>query len=407
MTTLREFARNQLKRWTSLGDSYFWAFTIGVVVTQLAEPMRGHSWATLVLCFAMAVIVDVAAAHPWIGLTAAVAVQLWACAIGWAPTVAIGGVVVCAGDALRRRGERRRGAVPWWVAALVAPAVVVLVPEWLHWPASPVFHSVAARNADNAEVILIAAVLLRGEWRSLTNLLTGARSRAEEAEVERDRAAADERARIARELHDVVAHQMSVVVTQAQGAAAVAEADPAQARRALETIASTARNGLVEMRRLVDVDRSAPTAVNIEEPQPGLAYQDYARLADAAEAAGLQHVSFTFDFGDRRNNDVPPGVAVSAYRLIQESITNAAKHSPGSTLELNVVVGDDEVRIDVVNGPPTAPPADIPGSGVGLVGMRERVEFFGGTLQTGPTAAGGWSVRATFPIVPEDPAWPD
>jgi signal transduction histidine kinase len=218
----------------------------------------------------------------------------------------------------------------------------------------------------------------------------------------RQDAIAEERGRISRELHDVVAHQMSVVVSQAQGAHAIVDTDPARARNALETISATTREALTEMRRLVAVDRSdAPPPTEVEDPQPGLAYDDYARLAQGAEDAGLQDVSFNLTSDGK--TDVSNSVALSAYRLIQESITNAAKHAPGATLAVNADMDAHRLRVEVVNGPAGGPPSDIPGSGVGLVGMQERVAFFGGTFVAGPTPEGGWSVVATFPTLETPP----
>src|SRR5207248_11403581 len=113
------------------------------------------------------------------------------------------------------------------------------------------------------------------------------------------------------------------------------------------------------------------------------------RLASTAEAAGLE-VEMRVELDDA----VPAGIALSAFRTIQEALTNAAKHSPGSTAKVSVRSGDGALVVEATNGPATRATADIPGSGVGLIGMRERVDVFGGTLETGPTTDGGWSVVA-------------
>jgi signal transduction histidine kinase len=216
------------------------------------------------------------------------------------------------------------------LAAIAAACVLIAyAPRLLGWPSTAIFAG-SGNRADPFQTVayLIGAVSLR------TNLIGAvlARRRAESA---RDTAAAAERARIARELHDVVAHQMTVFVAQAQGAEVLVDSDPRQVRTALRTITNTTRDALVEMRRLVDVARpETPASVDVEQPQPGLAYDDYARLAEGAEAAGLTDVSFRLNrSGDR---DPPAGVSLSVYRLIQEAVTNAAKHSPGATLDVGV-----------------------------------------------------------------------
>lgn len=394
--------KNAIKRRiVDSGSPSFWAILIGILLVQ-DHTVRHENWAWILgALVVLSALLDYAATRPLQALAGCCAVELVMCAVGQAPTVTIGYVVVAAAFVFDRRISirgPRRGLI-----ALGALTIVGVVPTILHLRASPVFRG-AAQHVDAATTVslLAVAMFLRSEWDAVDVLLRGERDRRVATEAERDSAAADERARIARELHDVVAHQMSVVVTQAQGAAAVAESDPSRAKRALETIASTARNGLVEMRRLVQVDRSAPPAPMVEQPQPGLSFDDYARLAESAEAAGLQDVQFHIDV--RESSDVAPGVALSAYRLIQEAVTNAAKHSPGATLTVAARAENKQLHIEVVNGAATRPPADIPGSGVGLIGMRERVEFFGGSLETGPTADGGWSVRASFPTLEAPPS---
>lgn len=395
--------KNAIKRRiVDTGSPTFWAIVIGVLLVQDHNGKHENLWWLVATLVVMSGLLDLATTRPVLALACCSAVELVNCAAGQAPTIAIGYVVVAAAFVFDRRISAR--APRRGLLALGALIVVGSAPTVLHLRASPIFSGPAKHvDAVSTFILLAAAMFLRSEWDAVDVLFRGERERRVETETERDRAAADERARIARELHDVVAHQMSVVVTQAQGAAAIVNTDPTTARRALDKIATTARDGLVEMRRLVQVDRPSAPVVDVEQPQPGLSLDDYARLAEAAEAAGLTDVRFGLHVNDP-DAELPPGVALSAYRLVQEAVTNAAKHSPGATFAVEAIAENGILRIDAVNGPAQRPPADIPGSGVGLIGMRERVEFFGGTLETGPTADGGWSVRATFPTLEAPPS---
>jgi signal transduction histidine kinase len=237
--------------------------------------------------------------------------------------------------------------------------------------------------------------------------------RAARLERERDAqaqvAAAAERARIARELHDVVAHNVSVMVVQADGAGYALDTSPEQAREALDAIARTGRQALAEMRSLLGVLRSADDDPAELAPQPGI--DQLAGLLEQARAAGFP-VSFAVEGVPRA---LPAGAALAAYRIVQESLTNARKHAgPGATAavtlrfceeQLVIKVADDgkggqvaEARRGVDAARRAAAAADEL-AGHGLVGMRERVEAHGGTVVAGPRAGGGWRVTATLPLV--------
>lgn len=201
-----------------------------------------------------------------------------------------------------------------------------------------------------------------------------------------ERGAEDERRRIAREMHDVVAHSLAVVVSHAEAGRMVVVRSPDRAGEILGTIADTGREALAEMRGLLGVlrDDDAPTG-----PQPGLA--DVAALVDRMRAAGL---AVEYDGADLPA--VPPGVGLTAYRVVQESLTNVARHArPGSSARVRVERRTDCLWVVVADdggaGPAVAPP------GRGLTGMRERVEAVGGALEAGP-AGSGWEVRARMPL---------
>ena len=224
-------------------------------------------------------------------------------------------------------------------------------------------------------------------------------ARAARLERERDAqaqvAAAAERARIARELHDVVAHNVSVMVVQADGASYAIDSSPDRARDALAAISATGRQALAEMRSLLGVLRSASdSAVGNADlaPQPGI--EQLSGLLAQARATGLP-VSFTVEGVPRQ---LPRGTALTAYRVVQESLTNARKHGGAAvTATVTLRFCEDEVAI-IVTDDGMATPKEGDGQGHGLIGMRERVELFGGTVSTGPKPGGGYRVRVTLPV---------
>ena len=210
----------------------------------------------------------------------------------------------------------------------------------------------------------------------------------EEGEAAR-RAAADERLRIAQELHDVVAHSLGVIAVQAGVGMHVIDRDPAEARRALEHISTTSRSSLAEIRRLLGMVRSGDGLAL--EPAPGLA--DLDRLAHELGAAGLA-VSLDVDIDGL--TDVPPGVELAAYRIVQESLTNAVRHAVAQHATVRVSTDAGSLRVTVTDdgrGRPDQRRSD----GHGLVGMRERVAVYGGNLEVGPLDTGGFRVAATLP----------
>ncbi len=236
----------------------------------------------------------------------------------------------------------------------------------------------------------------------------GLEERAVTAERERDHlatiAVAQERATIARELHDVVAHSMAVMIVQADGASYALDRDPEQARVAIKQVAATGRDALEDMRRLVGVLRGGdePDAADVDRRRAGL--DQLAALADRARSAGLE-LSVTED-GDRPG--LPPAVELTVFRVVQEALTNVLRHAgPGARVALALRYRPGRVGVEVtddgggrlVAAPPRAasPGTGGPGAGHGLVGMRERVAVHGGTFAAGPRLGGGWYVTAEVP----------
>lgn len=200
-----------------------------------------------------------------------------------------------------------------------------------------------------------------------------------------DRAAADERRRIAREMHDVVAHSLAVMVSQAEGGRLVVPGKPERAAEILTTIADTGREALTEMRGLLGVlrDDDLPT-----EPQPGLA--DLPALVERVRAAGVE-----IEFSTDDDLQVPPAVALTVYRVVQEALTNVTRHAGRRpTARVTVEQTADGIGVLITN---TGTVPATRGSGRGLAGMRERVDTVGGTLESGP-ADGGWRVSVRVPL---------
>jgi signal transduction histidine kinase len=215
--------------------------------------------------------------------------------------------------------------------------------------------------------------------------------RAELLEREREErahaAVAEERARIARELHDIVSHNVSVMVVQAEAAEEVLEKQPARAGEPLRRIQRTGREALAEMRRMLGVLRDGEGSALA--PQPSLGNLD-ALVAQMSEA-GVP-VSLRIE-GDAR--PLPAGIELTAYRVVQEALTNTLRHAGPTQVDVVLRHGDGQIEIEVIDGGRGS--ASVDGSGQGLVGMQERVRLYGGSLEAGPRAEGGFRVRATLP----------
>ena len=222
-----------------------------------------------------------------------------------------------------------------------------------------------------------------------------AKKRAAEAEREREErartAVAEERTRIARELHDVVGHSVSVMTVQASAVRRLLRPEQEREREALLIVERTGREALAEMRRMVGVLRH-PEEGPALAPQPSLDHVE--RLVEQAREAGLS-VELRVE-GDPR--PLPAGVDLTGYRLVQEGLTNALKHARAERAQVVVCYGDGDLEVTVNDDGRGAGSGD--GGGHGLMGMRERVAVFGGELEAGPRAEGGYRLRAKLPVVP-------
>lgn len=214
--------------------------------------------------------------------------------------------------------------------------------------------------------------------------------------AERALAASDERARIAREMHDVVAHTLSVVVAQADGGRFAGASNPAEAARALETIADVGRSALAEMRSLLGVLRESDAGAAMG-PQPSLA--DVPTLVAAMRDGGLA-VSYVTTGTPRT---VPIGAGLAVYRIVQEALTNVLKHAGPAVTAFVQLQWEADAVIVTVSDDGRGAAARNDGAGSGVEGMRERTIVFSGTLDAGPKAGGGYLVRARLPLGGSNP----
>jgi signal transduction histidine kinase len=230
--------------------------------------------------------------------------------------------------------------------------------------------------------------------------VAGLEERAATAERERDHlariAVADERAAIARDLHDVVAHSLAVMIVQADGAGYALDAEPDQAQAAMKQVADTGRDALEDMRRLVGVLRGTGDGPAVDDGHRRVTLDQLGALVERARSAGLP---IDLEVSGVRP-PLPPGMELTVYRLVQEALTNVLRHAgSGARGRLTVRYSATSLEVEMVDdgGGILAGQPERPG-GHGLVGMRERVAVHGGAFEAGPVLGGGWRVRAAIPL---------
>jgi signal transduction histidine kinase len=310
------------------------------------------------------------------------------------PTVAGLAAQVIASYRLGRMGELGRAAGP---RADPQPAGAQLLAAVVAAP----FLVLALASHGSVAAILLASLVPAAAGtgialRARAEAVRQSAARAVLADTLTEHLARGERARIARELHDVVAHHISVIAVQAETARLTTQGLPAAGTQRFAEIGDTARAGLTEMRRLLGVLREdVGDAVGDRHPQPGLS--QLAQLIDTARETLGTGVRLIVS-GPVASFD--PGVELAAYRIVQEALTNARRHAPGAAVDVELRYDDDTLRLRVRdNGP--GPPATADGSGHGLAGMRERAATVGGSLRTGAAPGGGFLVEAVLPAKPE------
>jgi signal transduction histidine kinase len=277
-----------------------------------------------------------------------------------------------------------------WPARIVAALAGMLVISQ-PWAGGSIADQVTRVIGGAVLVLLPGAIGILVRTRAL--LLAALRDRAERAEAERELMARDavltERTRIAREMHDVVGHRVSLMVLQS-GAIEMAAADRGRVEQLARQVQTAGRQALEELRQMVGVLRAEELGdATPLVPQPGLA--DLARLVAEAREAGM-----TVELGPLPGSPVDPAVGRAAFRIVQEALTNAAKHAPGAPVCVTVERPDGELVVRVVSGPGITP-AEPAGGGYGLVGLAERVRTLGGRLNAEPRLDGGFAVEAVLP----------
>jgi signal transduction histidine kinase len=283
-------------------------------------------------------------------------------------------------------GRRWRGAVAFATMSLAMGVAVGLQPPGM----------ITASTWVSTFLALLVAWLAGENLRSRQARWAALQERAARLEAEREerarQAVTEERLRIARELHDVVAHAMSVIAVQAGVANHVIDSRPDLARTALATVETNTRAALVEMRRLLGVLRQGDEPSASLTPTPGLGEVD--RLVNQFSEAGLRVRVRT----EGMSEGMPDGVHLSAFRIVQEGLTNVLRHG-GPEADVLISHEPGQVRITVRDGgrPPGTAPTAVRGPGHGLLGMRERVAVFGGTFTAGPRPDGGFGLEATLP----------
>jgi signal transduction histidine kinase len=325
---------------------------------------------------------------PGVVLASCVASGLAFVALGLPPVV-LGVAILVAVYSVAAYGER-------WVslaglaAAAVGSAAVQLTPGRFQMP-TPVTNT-----------LILGAAWLLGHFVDVRRAYTDQLERTAELERARAeaarRAVAEERLRLARELHDVVAHSISVIAVQSGVGAHVAASQPEEAAKALAAIEATSRAALIELRRLLGVLRQEGEPQGSLAPVPGLADLD-ALLTEVAKAGLAVRLRV-----EGTPWQLPAGVDLSAYRIVQEALTNVVKHAGEARAQVTIGYGDQDVTVEVTDDGlgVTAPAGDgRVRVGHGLIGMRERVQVFGGELEAGPRPGGGFRVAARLPLAGE------
>jgi signal transduction histidine kinase len=383
---------------------------------DLGYSFRGGDWLGVLLLAGETLTLSWRRRHPLIVLGVSTASAVALLLVGFPPTVADLAMVVATYSLAAH--SPRRTAIIGGAAFMVALGGILVVAglKYTHDATRPQDYVV---NFATFAFAWFLGVLQRGRHQHTAELERLNRQLASERESRARGAVAEERSRIARELHDVIAHAVSVMVVQAGAARRVTDSRPDQAKDAMTLIESTGRQALAEMRDLVGVLRDVDEPTSLD-PQPRLG--DVATLVERSRAAGLD-VTLEVE-GEPR--PLPTGIDLSAYRIVQEALTNVRKHAGPATAEVRVRYGTLDLQIEVVDdgrGPLGRPLGSLNGNGDradrgdgggngrdrgdrgcdegrgnGLIGMRERVALYGGRLEVGPMPPRGFRVLAHLPL---------
>ncbi|RLP96526.1 sensor histidine kinase [Micromonospora sp. CV4] len=358
-------------------------------------------WAATLVGVGMAVAVLFRRSRPGAVTVVVAVLALVQVAAQWGPLPYDVAVLIALYSVVKYGERLRDGVLAGAVAAVGVVLAAVQTRNVVNWWAMALWYALVTG------AVWLVALNVRTRRLYVLTLEERASTLEREREAESRAAVAEERTRIARELHDVVAHSMAVMIVQADGARFMLDRDPEQARTAVKVVADTGRQALEEMRRLVGVLRDAgPTgaggpAVGADPEHRRLALAELPDLLARFRDAGLR-IRHTVD---GEPPALPPGLELTIYRVVQEALTNALKHAGvGAEVELTVAYTTDAVVVRVVDdgqGRPVVSPA--PTGGHGLLGMRERVTVYDGSLTAGARLAGGWQLEVRLPL-PSEPA---
>ncbi|WFE65642.1 sensor histidine kinase [Micromonospora sp. WMMD714] len=378
--------------------------SILVTTAQPATSAVPGGWAVALVGLAMAVALLFRRGHPSLVATVVAGLALIQVLAGWGPLPYDLAVLIALYSVVKYADRLRDGVLAGAVAAVGVLLAASQAGANVVWWATAIYFGLVTGG------VWLAALNVRTRRLYVLSLEERAATLEREREAEARAAVVGERARIARELHDVVAHSMAVMIVQADGARLLFDRDPETARHAVKVVADTGRQALEEMRRLVDVLREPQPPEPATDPDATAPTGDpERRRATVAELPAL--VGRFRDAGLRvryRAEDVPatlpPGLDLTVYRVVQEALTNALKHAGvGADVTVGLGVEDDLVVRVTDDGRGRTPVRPAPSGGHGLVGMRERVGVYDGRLVAGPRRGGGWQVEVRLPL----PSTPD
>ncbi|MEU7677966.1 sensor histidine kinase [Micromonospora taraxaci] len=372
-----------------------------VLVSVASAVNQPGGWAATLVGVGMAVALLFRRTHPSAVTVVVAALALVQVVAEWGPLVYDVAVLIALYSVVKYGERLRDGVLAGAVAAVGVLLAAAQTPGVIQWWVTALWYALVTG------AVWLVALNVRTRRLYVLSLEERATTLEREREAEFRAAVAEERTRIARELHDVVAHSMAVMIVQADGARFMLDRDPAQARTAVKVVADTGRQALEEMRRLVGVLRDAGPGggdgpvVAADPEHRRLALAELPDLLARFDDAGLRIRSTVTGTPPA----LPPGLELTVYRVVQEALTNALKHAGvGAGVEVVLTYGDDAVLVRVLDnglGRPLVSPA--PSGGHGLLGMRERVTVYDGSLTAGPRAVGGWQVEVRLPL-PSEPA---
>lgn len=351
---------------------------VAVVRSAVSGEVSGTTLTLLSLSTALPLIARRLWPLPVFGCVLAVACVALAAGVGPIPFLAVAYALYLV--ATTRRRQPGLSAVS--VAALCAAVAALLtVTGGQHY-----------QGGSKAVQAVFALLLLGATWAAGAAVRERRESVRRTIEQAAEQAKVEERLRIARDIHDVVSHSVGMIAIKAGIANHVVETRPEEAREALQVIEDVSRRTLREMRATLKVLRR-PQEDGAQGHRPVLGLTELPVLVRTAEAAGIR-----VDLRSRYAEDPPDGVALCAFRIVQEALTNVAKHAAPTGCRVELIAEKGMLTIDIGDeGPGAGRRPAVPGSGMGLVGMKERVAVHGGTLSTGPHPGGGFRVRATLP----------